>query len=169
MHATPRHPARQRSAYTLIEVLVVVAVLGILGAAVVPNMLTAGSLGVQAAARIIVADILFAQNEAIAAQATRKVVFDPDANSYSLLDENGNVLTANWIAGKANNYVVDFDKDQRFQGVTITAATFNGTTTLEYNDLGGPVNGGTVVIKFNKDSYRINVAAFTGRVTVDKL
>lgn len=169
MNATPHHPKRQRKAYTLVEVLVVVAVLGILGAVVVPNMLTAGSMGVQAAARIIVADMLYAQNDAIAAQATRKVVFDTDNNRYTLMDENDDALSVSWIAGKANNYIVDFSKDQRFQGVTITDAVFNGSTTLEYNDLGGPVNGGTVIIKFNKDSYRINVAAFTGRVTVDKL
>jgi len=152
-----------------VEVLVVVTVMGLLGAMVVPNMLAAGSMGVQAAARIVVADILFAQNEAIAAQATRKVVFDVANESYTITDENDQTITAEWINGNPNNYIVDFTKDQRFQGVTITSAVFNGGDTLEFDDLGGPLNGGTIVIQYNQRAYRITVAAFTGRVTVEQV
>lgn len=159
-------PHAHRAGYTLIEVLIVVAILGIVSAIVVPNMLTAGTLGVQAAARIIVADILFAQNEAIAQQQVRKVVFDPDNDSYQLTDENDDVLSVKWKSGAANNYVVDFGDDDRFSGVTIVSADFGGSTTLQFDALGGPSSGGTVVIEFNGRQYRVTVASFTGRVTV---
>lgn len=164
----PTSPSRR--AYTLIEVLIVVAILGVVSAVVVPHMLTAGSLGVQAAARVVVADILYAQNDAIAAQAGRKIVFTPADDKYELQDAGGAILTAQWINGEANNYVVDFSDDTRFQGVEIKSASFaGGGTTLEFDDLGGPVNGGTVVIEYNDQEYRITVAPFTGRVTVAKL
>jgi len=164
--------SRGRSGYTLVEVLIIVAILGIAAAIVVPQMLAAGTLGVQAAARIIIADILFAQNDAIAKQRTRKVVFNPTNESYSLTDENDAVLTANWKSGDANNYIVDFINDSRFQGVVIVSADFGGGATketLEFDDLGGPLNGGTVEIEFQGERYRITVASFTGRVTVELL
>ena len=163
------NPTRCRAGYTLIEVLIVVTILGIVSAVVVPQMLAAGTLGVQAAARIIVADILFAQNDAIAQQRVRKVVFDPDNERYSLTDENDAVLSVNWKNGSANNYVVDFTADERFQGVVIVSADFGGSSTLEFDALGGPTNGGTVEIEFQGKRYRVTVASFTGRVTVQAL
>lgn len=169
---TPRIPGRRGSVgYTLVEVLIIVAILGIAAAIVVPQMLAAGTLGVQAAARIIIADILFAQNDAIAQQRTRKVVFDPANESYSLVDENDAVISARWKGGGDNNYIVDFTTDSRFQGVVIVSADFGGATpqTLEFDDLGGPLNGGTVEIEYQGERYRVTVASFTGRVTVELL
>ncbi|MBB6430028.1 Tfp pilus assembly protein FimT [Algisphaera agarilytica] len=166
------HPARRRSAaYTLVEVLLVVTILGIVSVSVIPSMLTAGEMGVQAAARVIVADLLYAQNEAIAQQASHKVVFDVANNSYQIQDQNGTPLTVDWLGGSANNYIVDFANDQRFQGVTITAVDFGVTTPNEisYDNLGGPSTGGSITIQFDRQSYRIDVAEFTGRVTVTQI
>jgi len=164
------NPARRIHGYTLVEVLIIVVILGIAAAVIVPQMLAAGSLGVQAAARVIIADILFAQNDAIAKQRTRKVVFDSANESYSLVDENDAVISANWKGG-GPDYVVSFIDDTRFQGVVIVSADFGGATpqTLEFDDLGGPLNGGTVEIEFQGRRYRITVASFTGRVTVELL
>lgn len=159
----------QRLGYTLVEVLIVVTIIGIAAAVVVPNMLSAGTLGIQAAARIIIADILYAQNDAIAQQRTRQVVFEPDNERYSLTDTDGNVLSVRWKSAAANNYFVDFTTDDRFQGVEIVSADFGGTPTLEFDALGGPTNGGTVVIRFQNTQYRVTVAAFTGRVTVQQI
>ena len=162
--------ARRRThGYTLVEVLLVVAILGLVAAAVVPSMLTAGAMGVQAAARVIVADLLYAQNEAIADQAERSVVFDVANNRYRLADESGNTLTASWISGQANNYTVDFSNDRRFQGVTITAVDFESGSTIGFDALGTPTVGGSITIEYERRSYRIDVASFTGRVTVTKL
>jgi len=166
MQSMTHNRPRCRGGYTLIEVLIVVAILGIVSAVVVPQMLAAGSLGVQAAARIIVADMLFAQNDAIAQQRVRKVVFEPANERYYLTDENDAILSARWKSGAANNYVVDFTEDQRFQGVVIVSADFSGSQTLQFDALGGPLNGGTVEIEFQNRRYRVTVAAFTGRVTV---
>jgi len=163
--------SRGQQAYTLVEVLLVVAILGIVSAAVIPSMLTAGELGVQAAARVIVADLLYAQNEAIAQQASHKVVFDVANNTYQLQDQNGNTLTVDWLSGSANNYVVDFNDDQRFQGVTITAVAFGTATPNEitFDSLGGPSIGGSITIQFDRQSFRIDVADFTGRITVTQI
>ena len=174
MHAcsSPSRPTfvrRSRRAYTLVEVLLVVSILGLVSAAVVPSMLTAGSMGVQAAARVMVADLLYAQNEAIAQQNTRKVIFDVANNSYRLTDEANGTLTASWVNGQANNYVVEFGTDKRFKGVSILSVDFNGGNVIEFDSLGTPSTGGSITIQYDRRSYRIDVASFTGRITVTKL
>src|SRR5690554_6343777 len=116
--------------YTLIEVLVVVTIIGIAGGIVVPHMMRSGSLGVQAAARMIIGDIMIAQNEAIAKQSTRQVVFAPGDNRYSITDGAGTPAIATWRGGTAGNgYVVNLGADSRFEGVRIVSADFGGEST----------------------------------------
>lgn len=173
MSTMKSNPTPRRAGYTLVEVLIIITILGIAAAVVVPQMLAAGTLGVQAAARIIIADILFAQNDAIAQQRNRRVVFDPANERYSLTDDAGTVLSVNWKGGGVNNYTIDFTTDSRFQGVEIVSANFGNLPgdppILEFDALGSPLNGGTVEIEFQDQRYRITVASFTGRVTVQKL
>ncbi len=162
-------PAQPRGGYTLVEVLIVVVIIGLAGAIVVPQILASGTLGVQAAARMIIADILYAQNEAIAQQGGRHVVFDVANDSYKLTDAAGTTLAVEWKNGSAENYVVRFADDSRFQGVRITAADFGGSNDLGFDDLGTPTSGGSVTIEYKGDRYQVTVAAFTGRVTVARL
>jgi len=70
--------------YTLIEVLITVTVVGLASAVVVPSLMRSGTLGLQAASRMVIADILLAQNDAIAYQSPRRAVFDVDNNEYRL-------------------------------------------------------------------------------------
>jgi len=162
--------------YTLIEVLITVAVIGLASAIVVPSLMQAGTLGLQAAARIVIADLLLAQNDAIAYQAPRRVVFDVDNNEYRLesgvTDSDGNIawstLHAAWQGGDGGNYVVDFDTDSRFEGVVLIEADFGGATRVAFDELGGPSSGGFVRLRFDQETYRVEVAEFTGRVSVER-
>ncbi|MEM7681823.1 MAG: type II secretion system protein [Planctomycetota bacterium] len=164
-------PRRTPRAYTLIEMLIVVTILGIAAAIVVPQMLRAGTLGVQAATRIVVADILFAQNEAATRKTTRRVVFDVDNNSYQITDGDGQAVASTLQAGSNPVYEVSFEGDDRFQGVEILAADFNGAPILEFDDLGSPTSpsGGSVDLRFDNRQYRVRIAPFTGRVSIEKI
>jgi len=155
--------------YTLVEVLILIGILGLAAALVVPTMLAPGTLGVQSATRIIVADLIFAQNDAMARQAPRQVVFNPTDDSYRLTDNAGATLDASWKGGDTQNYVIDFQNDARFQGVEIISASFGGDQTIAFDDVGAPDTGGTIELRFNDHRYRITVAEFTGRVTVEKV
>ena len=154
-------------AYTLVEVLVVIVVLGIAGAIVVPQMLNAGQLGVQAAARMIIADMHYAQNDAVAKQQPRFVEFDPDADTYKLTDADGNTIDLQWRIGAGQQYQVNFAQDNRFRGVEMESADFDGEPVLAFDMLGTPEAGGKVVLKYNDQLYEIRVAPFTGRITVE--
>lgn len=167
---------RSAGAYTLVEVLITVAIMGLAAAIIVPNMLQAGTLGVQAGARMIIADLLFAQNEAMAQQSARRVTFDPADNSYKI--EKYDRANAAWVLefnraygnnGSEQNYEMDFDEDSRFNGVDIVSADFGGSGQVEFDDLGNPSSGGTIRLRFDAHAFDIRVAPFTGRVTVEKV
>ncbi len=159
---------RTRRAFTLVEVLVVVVILGIAGAIVAPAIIRPGTLGVQAAARMVIADILIAQNDAIASQTTRRVVFEPAFNRYRLTDNGGTTLNIGLRAGGTGtaNYVIDFAGDNRFAGVTLQNINIGGTQILEFDPLGAPTNGGSLDLVAGGTTYRIVISPFTGRVTV---
>jgi type II secretion system protein H len=166
-------PRRTQAGYTLVEVLVVVTIMGIVAAIVVPQMLQAGTLGVQAAARALIADIIYAQNEAVVRQTPHKVIFDEEGNRYRLVradaDAGDVTLKAAWKTGTGadnSDFVVDFNRDDRFQGVELLAVNFGDEQTVAFDDLGSPDRGGSVDLRFNQHRYRVTVAAFTGRVSV---
>jgi prepilin-type N-terminal cleavage/methylation domain-containing protein len=155
-------------AFTLVEVLVVVVILAIAGTIVIPHMLSSGTLGIQAAARMLIADILYAQNDAVAHQNARRIVFDLAANSYRLEDEAGNTLSVNWRTpgSGSGNYVMDFSTDSRFEGVRLSSVNFGGNADVQFDVLGSPSSGGSIEIEYKSSRYRVDVAPFTGRVTV---
>ncbi|QQE13282.1 prepilin-type N-terminal cleavage/methylation domain-containing protein [Planctomycetota bacterium] len=155
--------------YTLIEVLIVVAIIAVAGAVVVPTMVDVGSMGVQAAARMVIADMLHAQNDAIAKQKPRKVKFDVFNDVYSLIDEAGKTMTVAWKGSEDGNYVVNFKDDVRFRGVDIKRVDFGGEVEVIFDELGTPSDGGFVELAYNGELYQIRVAAFTGKVTVEKI
>ncbi|MCX5661743.1 MAG: prepilin-type N-terminal cleavage/methylation domain-containing protein [Planctomycetota bacterium] len=163
-----RGASRRTGAFTLVEVLIVVAIIGVAGAIVVPQMLQIGTMQIQAASRMIIADIIYAQGEACAQGATRRVVFDVANNAYTLTDGSGAALQSSWRMGNTTNtnYTVSFNQDSRFRGCTLTTATFNGSATLEFDALGAPTDGGTVDITAAGQKFRVTVSSFTGRVSV---
>lgn len=173
---------RQRKAYTLLEILVVVAILGIAGAMVIPSMGSTSVLQVQSSVRAVVSDITFAQSDALAYQDRRAIVFDMDTNSYSIFDVNGpeidpdtDILFDGSRAGR--RYIVDLN-DRRFGGATITDVSIDSDNILIFDELGGPVltltgeqpsAGGYVEISGSGQVFRVEVEAYTGRVTVRRV
>lgn len=160
---------QHRTGYTLVEILVVIAILGLATAMVVPHLIKPGSLQVQAAVRLVMSDILIAQNDAVAKQAVRRMIFEPTNNRYRLADQNDATIGAPWKGGGASgqNYIVDLSNDNRFNNVVMENVNFGGTNVLEFDELGSPITGGSVDIVFENLRYRITVAPFTGRVTVE--
>src|SRR4051812_1277839 len=64
-----------KAAFTLVEILMVVIILGIASAVIVPNLGTRNDMNVAAAARVVMADLMYAQNRAIVTQSMTYVQF----------------------------------------------------------------------------------------------
>jgi prepilin-type N-terminal cleavage/methylation domain-containing protein len=190
------HNARTRHAgarsYTLIELIMVLAVLGLAAAILIPNMVGTDSLTTQAAVRLLIADLSFAQSDALANQEFRRVVFYDDGAGYCII----NVPDQNFITpadldaytdyvydplGNMGRYIVNFTTDNRFAGVVVSDANIDGVALedrpeITYDQLGGtvvaggiPGTGGNIDIAYNDISYRITVAPFTGKLTVTEM
>ena len=167
---------RRRGGYTLVEVLIVVVIVGIAGVVIVPGMLRSGTMGIQAATRSVVADLLYAQNQAIAHQRPFGVQFDTGNDGYRVIDEDGQTIQGSWrMGGGDESFAVSFRHDRRFQGVELVQATFTGDPgkTVWFDPMGVPSgvpsDGGAVVLEFEQTRYRVLVAPFTGRVSVEHI
>ncbi len=168
--------------YTLVEVLVVITVLGLAAAMVIPSMGSTGVLRIQSAARQIVADITFAQSDALAYQARRAIVFLPAENRYVVCEVNGPTVDPATDAifnpsepGERYDITIDTEK---MGGAQLSAVDFEGGNVLVFDELGGPVqapdsetasSGGFVQITGAESVFQVDVEAYTGRVTVTNI
>ena len=154
-----------RCGFTLAEILVVVLIMGIAAAVVIPMAVGTGGLQAVSAARMISADLQYAQNLSITQQTPISVVFDASAESYGLY--NASNLLEHPI--NKNDYLTDFSSQGGFGEVDIDTVNFGGTDTSEvtFDELGSPVDGaGWVTITDGQVVYRVDVTAATGMVTV---
>jgi prepilin-type N-terminal cleavage/methylation domain-containing protein len=167
-----------RPAYTLVEMLIVIVLMGLAAAMVIPSMAQASSLKVQGALRLMVADITVMQSDAVAFQQNRAIVFRPngDATRYIMCEANG--LTPDTATGVIQRRYIGGET----YGMAQVAQTANlaATDTLIFDALGGPIRGGnggsvepaptaTIRVNGSNQSWQISIEAFTGRVTVQNL
>jgi general secretion pathway protein H len=166
--------ATPRRGYTLVELIIVIVLLGIAAAMVAPSMSSTDSLRVQAAVRSVVADITFAQSDALARQEGRAIVFDVPMNRYSVVEARGPVLypSTDTVLRRSLRSV-----DPRGNS-RLVSASFDSTNMLVFDELGGPVqgpgsttpgNGGTIRITGSGSTFDLGVEAYTGRVTVARV
>lgn len=174
-------PSRSIRGFTLIEILIVVALLSIAATMLIPNMRHMTDFETEAAVRQIVADLTFAQSDATAHQASRRVLFEEDGSGYRLLgdpfDYDNDVLWDPIGSDGQNKYIVDFKADPRFKSVVIDSAVFDSDSSfITFDSIGGPVDdgdnpstGGLITIKGADGIFEIQMAAFTGRISVNRI
>ena len=177
----------RRKGYTLIELMMVVALLGIAAGILGPQLTNLGRLETSSAARRLVADITFAQSEALAAQSFRRIHFFEDGRGYCLLNVTESDFdlpfdssTADYVADPGSimqglgHYIVDYKVDDRFRTVTVSdLALDDGGRSLTFDSLGGtvespgtPAGEGRIVLTGEDATYEITVAPVTGKVSV---
>lgn len=174
----------RRGAYTLIEMLVILVVLGLAAALVVPAVGQADVLKVQSAVRTLVADITFAQSDAVAYQRRRAVLFDLEEESYTLAEVNGATIDPEVDAlydpsGPDDRWTVHLKRDPfGYTEIGSVAGPVVGEyPALIFDELGSPVSTPTgdeatevVVVLVGSDQvFEVTVEAFTGRVRVERV
>lgn len=166
-------PAQGRfaRAYTLVEVLIVVVILGIAGAMVIPSFGQTSVLRIQGAVRTLVSDITVAQSDAIAFQRGMGIVFyaDADNSRYVMCEVSGNRMDTELDRLAERTIAGD-----RFGGAAFSNITL-ANNRLIFDEMGGPVLSpgsdtvaptGTIDITGSGQTFRLSIEAYTGRVTV---
>ena len=179
-----------RRGYTLIEVLIVVTVLGLAASLLVPYLSSKGDFDTQSAVRTLIADISFAQSDALANQGFRSVYFYPDGTGWCLVRASEDSLgdefdpaTADYVYdplasnSEAGAYIMNLRDRQQFSSVRVQSVNLDsGKRVLTFDELGGtvaaggiPGTGGSVVLTSPEASYRLDIAPVTGKVRVTRL
>jgi len=141
-----------RNGFTLLELLCVLALMGILSALAVPRLIYTAHWELEGAARAMAADIRLVQQEAIVHGESTAVYFLGSHNSYQLRLPNG-------------NRTVYLPEGVSYEGQT----SFPTDPFLKFNYLGAPGGGGTVTLQTASGSKRyVIVTPVTGRTRISK-
>jgi len=146
-----------------VEVLLVVTIIGIAAAMIIPGLSGMGDIQATSAARAVLADMQYAQNEAIVTQQPITVAFDLADESYELRNAGGAPLVH--PITKAG-FSIHFPTARGLEKVQILSADFGGNVSVTFDTLGSPDNDGQVTVGADGNTYRITVAPVTGKVSV---
>ena len=178
---------RRAAGFTLVEILTVLVIIGIASAVVIPQLSTRDDLRAAAAARIMVADLIYAQNVAIAKQQTVYVRFDTTNKNYKLLtvaSSGGDTVMSHPMTQQP--YVQTFGASSRgMETVSIDSVDFDGVDTtisneftIAFDEMGAPyafcydvnnlsdLKNGQVVIKAGSFTTTLSVQPYTGEILV---
>lgn len=162
--------SHKRSAFTVIELLIVVVIIAIAAMTAIPMMSSAASVQIRSAANMVAADLEYAKSMAIARGQKFSVVFDKDADSYSIKDQAGNVIAH--PVKKGSNYVIVF-QDKGLDKVDIADVDFDGTSTIKfdylaspYNGSNNPLNSGVIELQAGSITITIAIEPVTGFISI---
>jgi prepilin-type N-terminal cleavage/methylation domain-containing protein len=179
-----------RRGYTLVELIIVIAILGLAGSLLIPYLVQGDTLSIQGAVRQVIADLTFAQSDALANQEMRRVYFYDDGSGYCIYRvADGEIASAfdpesvDYVndplapAGEFNAYIVKLTEDEGFENITIDGVALDGSNRfITFDELGGtlttsslPGTGGTITLRSPNAAYQITVAGFTGKLTVQSV
>lgn len=177
-------PRRRRTAaFSLIELLMVIAVLAILVSIVLPGSDPSLHDQLRAAAQILKTDLAYARSLAVSNNSTYQLAFDTDENRY-VLQHTGANATLDALPDSPfrepgdppDRHVVDFDELPHLgPPVRILAVTSGGVraASLEFDGLGKTIEPGDKVIWLAAGRGKamryitLHVDPATGLVTVE--
>ena len=168
---------RRAMAYTLVEVLTIIVILGIVAMIALPLLESTDAARVSSAAQLIVADLQYAQMYSIShSDNPIGMKFDTSANSYALVQRSGalpfqcsSVTTVtNPVDGEAFSTVFGSGRASELTGVSIDSVSLDGDECLVFGALGqlDQSSAATVTVSFGGRALTITVDPITGDATV---
>ena len=163
-----QHHSSPSSAFTLIELVIVMAILAVVGSIALPRYANSVSIHrVDATARRIAADLSFTQRRARIGSSTLKISFDPAHAKYTIANAAGTRVGYNLRAAEeaGASGVVDLSVDPYV--ATILSADFGDDSVIVFDGFGRPDSGGSVVVQVANHKKTIAVDAQTGKPAVN--
>lgn len=147
----------ERSAYTLVELLIVVTIMGITAAVAIPSFGDSlAKMNVEAAAERIRADLELARRHAINTSTSQTVEFDSDGYALLGMDDPDH---------PGQPYYVNLTGDQ--YGVTLDSLDCGGDTKIVFDGFGLPDSDLEIVIRVGDHEMTVSGDADFSQVQVD--
>jgi len=167
-------PTNVRHGFTMIELLIVMAIIAIAAAIAVPMVSSAGSMQLRSAVTMMAADLEYAKSLSISRGQRYAVVFDKATETYRIIDQNG--ATIPHPIKKGFRYTIDFRADSRLDQVDIVNANFDGAAAVSFDYLGSPysgtggaaapMNSGVITLRAGVSTRTVSVEPVTGFISV---
>ncbi|MFO7898831.1 MAG: prepilin-type N-terminal cleavage/methylation domain-containing protein [Planctomycetota bacterium] len=162
------HAPTPRSAFTLIELMIVILIVGTLAAAALPT-LDAGldQMSADALAREIATDVRYAQELAIKTGVEHRVAFWHNDQAYAVdrADGDGWTLCEHPVTKKP--WRMALGEHSRYAGLRLKDSQFGSSDHLVWDRFGSPESGGSVTFTLGGGTRTVRVAPLSGRITVE--
>ncbi|MCO6436322.1 MAG: GspH/FimT family pseudopilin [Phycisphaerae bacterium] len=158
------HAHRRLTAFSLLEVVVVMAVIATISAIAVPRYVSFISREkVEGAARRIAADLNWARQLARAKGTNFSVVFNSSRQQYYLYD-----VAADKVVAHPDHTLLPYKIDlaQDLDNVSLVTAAFGGDETVVFDAYGAADTAGSIVIQQGKWRQGITVKQAGGSVSI---
>ncbi len=140
----------RQSGFSIIEIIIAIAIVGILALTFVPKMEDAlVAIRLRAAAEKMIDDIRYISSYAIANHDTTWLVVDTANNRYGIY-EGPTAGSRTLLHDPSTNKAAQFEFQTHFPGVSITGADFDGDAEMSIDWWGTPSAGGTVTLNSSK-------------------
>jgi Tfp pilus assembly protein FimT len=146
--------------FTLVETMIMLAIIGFLTAIIVFNMSNMLAIRAKGAARRLVTDIVWAKNQATTTNVKCGVIFYPATDKYIVYSSTVTTPIADPVTHKP--MIRDFTAGD-FRKVNIVSASFGGNSYIEFDPIGRNFTGGSVVFSYGSEQYTVWVEDNTGR------
>lgn len=162
-------------AFTLIELVMVMVILGIIAAVSIPVINSYQAQHLYAAAERVAADLRYAKGLSISASKWYGISFQAaPVNTYSLYQTDGTTDTnIKFPQYPDQDYIVNLNND--YQGVSISAVNISGGNKVEFNAYGSPYDDasgpaiaveGVITLARGSSSITVRITPTVGRVYI---
>jgi prepilin-type N-terminal cleavage/methylation domain-containing protein len=166
---------RRGGGFTLIETVAVLAIVAILAAVAVPALDSLDDTRAAGAARMVLRDLTFARQHAVAVGYPAWVAFHPERGEYDLLAESAaaeGFSGAEMMTDPASGRPMTISVASHFAGAAIQSTDFDGGAIIGFDWLGRPLTqeggdlaaAGRVVLSHG---HSITVSVETGHIALE--
>ena len=174
---------KRQTGFTLIELVMTIAMLSILALAAIPRLANTGEARVEGAMRKLISDMSYARRLAMSRCTSSgnpcsyyEIAFDDDRDSYSIFDSSGNYARDPLAGGTSLMRDLTFNSTPMFSGVMIDSPEFGDTSGasvrfdyagIPYDNAGSPLGSvGRVWLNYPGTSRSVGVYPETGLIDI---